>query len=268
MPVNALRTADIIERPGRDTGLYSARNTSKGALLAETHAVFRALASERSIAEVRADCLGGTLLRQRARESRRRIWDAIHWRFFAWEPPKWVPEDLANASRADVTSPGFVGLVYVHYARRDHLTFDFMTDKLWSMWKRSSSEVRPNDVLDFLAESEEPEPARWRETTRTKLAGNVLSALRDFGLLTGVQRKTIQRPVVPPEVALHLCRLLHAEGLRGRSLLEAVDWHLFLWNIDDTARSLAQLAQQGAVRFERSGRTVVLEVPDARRGAS
>lgn len=246
---------------GRDPGPYSTRNSSKGSLISEAHLVFRALASGKSLDDVRSACLGGKLLRQSARETRRRIWTALNWRFFAWSPPAWVVSDLAAASRADVTSPRFVGLVYLHFARRDRLTFDFVVDKLWPRWKAGARDVRRGDVLDFLAESESGQPARWRESTRVKLAGNVLSALRDFGLLSGVQRKALQRPVVAPEVVLHLCRLLDAEGLRGRALLEARDWRLFLWDIQDTSQALAQLAQRGDVRFERSGRTVVLDVP-------
>lgn len=246
---------------GRDAGSYSARNSSKGSLLPESHLIFRALASGKSIDEARFASLGGKLLRQAARETRRRIWHALHWRFFAWAPPAWVIADLATASRSDITSPRFVGLVYVHFARRDRLTFDFVADKLWPLWKGDGRNVRRDDVIDFLAESANGQPTKWRESTRVKLAGNVLSALRDFGLLTGVQRKTLQRPVVAPEVVLHLCRLLDAEGLRGRALLEARDWRLFLWDIADTSRALAQLAQRGELRFERSGRTVVLDVP-------
>lgn len=143
-----------------------------------------------------------------------------------------------------------------------------MADELWPLWKAGTRDVRRDDVIDFLAESANGQPVRWRESTRVKLAGNVLSALRDFGLLTGVQRKTLQRPVVDPEVVLHLCRLLDAEGLRGRALLEARDWRLFLWDIQDTSHALAELAQRGELRFERSGRTVVLEVPKHPLGAA
>jgi hypothetical protein len=48
--------------------------------------------------------------------------------------------------------------------------------------------VSRDDVLDFLAdyESQDALVKKWRESTRKKLAGNVLSALRDFGILTGV----------------------------------------------------------------------------------
>ncbi len=250
-------------RLGRDAGAVSTRNTSKGALLAEAHAVFRALASGKGLNEVRTACLAGRLLRQPARETRHRIWDALHWRYFAWGPPRWVLADLADAARGDGTDRRFVGLAYLHYVRRDRLTFDFVTDRLWTKWKSKTLEVRRDDVLDFLAEYEARDAAvkKWRESTRKKLAGNVLSALRDFGLLTGVQRKSLQRPVAVPEVALHLGRLLDGEGLRGRALLEARDWRLFLWEQHDTSLALAQLAQRGEIRFERSGRTVVLEIP-------
>lgn len=262
----SLSTHGTDEHLGRDAGPYSTRNSSKGSLIAEAHLIFHALASGRSIDEVRSACLGGRLLRQAARETRHRIWESLHWRFFAWTPPSWAIADLAAASRSDVTSLRFVGLVYLHFARRDRLTFDFVAEKLWPLWREGARAVCRDDVIDFLAESTNGQPARWRESTRVKLAGNVLSALRDFGLLTGVQRKTLQRPVVAPEVVLHLCRLLDTEGLRGRALLEARDWRLFLWDVHDTSQALSQLAQRGEIRFERSGRTVVLEVPPHPRG--
>ena len=215
--------------------------------------------------EVRSACLTGRLFRQSARETRHRIWDALHWRYFAWNPPLWVLADLEEAASGDENDRRFVGLAYVHYARRDRLMFEFAPDRLWSCWKKKGFEVRRDDVLDFLADCESRDTAvrKWRESTRKKLAGNVLSALRDFGVLTGVQRKLLQRPVVAPEVALHICRILDGEGLRGRALLEARDWRLFLWEPHDTALALAlaQLAQRGEIRFERSGRTVMLDVP-------
>ena len=266
IPRSAIRSATSADPGGRwglDMGAISTRNTSKGALVAEAHAVFRALGSGMAFGEVRNACLMGRILRQSARETRHRIWEALHWRYFAWNPPRWVLADLADAARDDATDLRFVGLTYVHYARRDRLTFDFVTDKLCTLWKNRTFQVRRDDVLDFLADQEACHAAvkRWRESPRKKLAGNVLSALRDFGVLTGVQRKCLQRPVVAPEVALHLCRVLDGEGLRGRALLEARDWRLFLWGPHDISLALAQLAQRGEIRFERSGRTVVLDIP-------
>lgn len=256
--------ADAPLRCGRDVGPMSTRNTSKGALITEAHAVLRSAASDTPVEGLRQACLTGTILRQRARETRRHIWDSLHWRLFIWGPPRWVLADLAEAPRGDSRDPRFAGLLYLHYARRDRLTFEFVTEKLWALWKCRSLEVSRNDVLDFLASSEAQNPRvkGWRESTRKKLAGNVLSALRDFGLLKGVQRKLIQQPLLPLDVVLHLCRLLHGEGLRGRAVLEARDWRLFLREPHEIAAAFGQLAQRGQLRFERSGKTVVLEVPE------
>jgi len=250
---------------GRDTGPPSTRNASKGALIQEAQIVFRDLAGGASQADLRGASVHGDLLRKRAWETRNRIWDALHWRYFAWAPPAWVLGDLAAAAVQESPSRRFTALLYVHFARRDRLTFDFVTEKLWVLWRGRRPEVRRDDVLDFLSlyEGEHPNVRKWRESTRKKLAGNVLSALRDFGLLSGVQRKALQRPVVPSEVALHLVHLLDAEGLRGRRLLEAVDWRLFLWDTRDVAQALTVLAQRGELRFERSGSTVVLDITAA-----
>ncbi len=250
-----------VEGVGRDTEAYSARNSSKGALIAEATAVFRALASGTALEDVQHASLTGRLFRQKARETRRRIWQTLNWRFFIWEPPAWVMADLANASLDAASEKHFVGLVYLHTVRRDRLTYDFVTRTLWRLWRSHVRAVRRDDVMDFIAQNISLESAKWRESTRLKVAGNVLSSLRDFGLLSGVQKKTIQRPYIDLDVVLHLCRLLDAEGLRGRTLLEAEDWRLFLWDLDDISRALAQLAQRGDLRFERSGRTVVLNVP-------
>lgn len=261
--VTPMETVDAGPCWGRDLGAFSSRNASKGALVAEAHAVFRAFDRCTPLENLRQQCLQGTLLRQRARETRRRIWEAIHWRFFLWRPPQWVLTDLAEAAGDDSSFSRFVGLAYLHFARRDRLTFEFVTGKLWEMWQNKTLEVRRDDVLDFLAVWAEqyPKIRTWRENTRKKLAGNMLSALRDFGLLKGVQRKAIQQPAVSGEVALHLCRLLYGEGLRGRAVLEARDWRLFLWGQNEAAEALVRLAQTGKLRFERSGKTVVLEVP-------
>jgi hypothetical protein len=261
----AIESAEVevgaAERIGRDTEAYSARNSSKGALIPEAMAVFRALASGMPLDDVQHASLAGRLFRQKARETRRRIWQALNWRFFIWNPPAWVVADLASASADVASEKHFVGLVYLHTVRRDRLTFDFVTQALWRSWRSGVRTIRRDDVMDFMTERLSPHSSRWRESTRLKVAGNVLSALRDFGLLSGVQKKVLQRPYVDLGVVLHLCRLLDAEGLRGRALLEAQDWRLFLWDIQDTSQALGQLAQRGDLRFERSGQTVVLDVP-------
>jgi len=59
--------ADLRGALGRDLGEPSARTSSKGALLSETMAVFRAIAGGMSEGAVKEKCLSGMLLRNSAR---------------------------------------------------------------------------------------------------------------------------------------------------------------------------------------------------------
>ena len=55
---------------GRDAGPPSTRNTSKGALVHEAQAVFRAIGRGTAVADLRRACLEGELLRKATRETR------------------------------------------------------------------------------------------------------------------------------------------------------------------------------------------------------
>jgi hypothetical protein len=138
---------------GRDIGLPSARISSKGALVFDTQAVFRALADGVPEREVKEKCLSGALVRNPARLTRMRIWDAINWRFFSWRPAGWIVADLERAAmESSRPSPTFVGLVYFYYARRDHLTFDFVTEHVFGNWVAGRRALRPEEVVRFAAE--------------------------------------------------------------------------------------------------------------------
>jgi hypothetical protein len=180
------------------------------------------------------------------------------------EPARVVLRDLEMAAgEASGPSATFVGLVYLHYARRDRLTYDFVSERLFENWREGRRAVRPEEVVRFAKQRYGPSAfGRLRESARRKIAGNVLSALRDFGVLTGTARKKIEQPTLISKAALHLWRLLYDEGLRGRRLSEASDWRLFLLTPEGVTAILAALARQGAIRFEQAGRTEILELAE------
>jgi hypothetical protein len=64
----------------RDGGRYSARNSSKGALIDEAARVFTAQSEGSPLKEVREQCLRGTLLSQRSSQNRERIWTSLQQR--------------------------------------------------------------------------------------------------------------------------------------------------------------------------------------------
>lgn len=248
----------------RDHGPYSARNSSKGALLEEASRVFGAIASGGSLEEVRGQALRGTLLSQRSTQNRKRIWSSLHQRYLISEMP-WLTRVLAEKSSQGAHSSDFASVLYLLYALRDRLTFDFVSNVLFPKRNSNRPVVSRNDVLDLLqsAAPYQSQIDRWSESTRIKLAGSVLTALRDFGLLDGKQKKILVKPAFPSSTAAVLLRILVSEGCRGRHVLEDQTWRLFLLTEADVAQSLARLDREGTIHFEKAGTTVVLETPAA-----
>ena len=261
-PAHAVVPATSALAQLRDVGGFSSRNTSKGALLNEAFLLFKAMRENGSaVADLRESALRGQAFPRASFENRQRIWDCIHYRYFAPGIP-WVPASLAAATGSGVGAPDFVSLAYFYFSIRDHLTFALVTEVLWERWCARSLAISVADVLEFLDGRTEAHPAikKWSPSTRTKVAQSTLAALRDFGVLTGVYSKQIQRPIVSPETVFHLLCILLAEGRYGRAVIEAPDWRLFLWSEDNAAKALAELAQRRWIRFERGGRTVILEL--------
>jgi|SRR5712692_2271930 len=245
----------------RDSSPASSRNTSKGALVKETYAVFSAVHAGMPLSDVRQAILNAEVFQKTSYETRRKIWNALHHRYLL-VCSEWIGQALAAATREGRQSPEYLSLVYFYFALRDRLTFDFVTGPLWEKWTQKVTVLEQRDFLAFLEQQAErfPQIKKWRESTRHRLASANLTALRDFGVLKGVKKKRIQRPLIAAETVFHLLSLLSAEGLEGRALIEARDWRLFLWSEADIAYALTELGQKGWIRFEKAGRTVLLQI--------
>jgi len=256
---NAITTAIAI----RDLGPYSARNTSKGALLDESYQIISALASGLPLGQVREQASQGQILRQKARLSRTTIWKRVHFRLLS-HGSKWIIEALKEAQAAGRHSPEFVATVYLLYCLRDHLTFDFVTHWIWPRWNAGQRAVSPEDLLDYLDQARDTQLQirHWSETSHRRLSVSILAALRDFGLFKGVRKKEIIKPPLPLTTAEAILRLLTEEGFRGAEVLEEPTWRLFLLAPNEVAHTMLQLSQQKRIGFEKAGGTVVLETPE------
>lgn len=233
----------------RATGPYSASNASKAGLLPETELALRAYGRLHDLDAARRALLDGGLP-QRSRSTRAVIVRTIVDRLVAWHPPAWVCDDLVAAAQ-DGSAADLQLLVLLHTVRQDMLLYDIVQRVVWPLWREGTVAISRVDVQRYLdgAVPRHLEIDRWSIATREKLAGNLLTILRDGGVLRGAATKHIVEPVVSTTAAAHLARLLEAEGVPQDDVAEHPDWAIWLLG-PMRARTLLAHARSETVRVQ------------------
>jgi len=212
----------------RATGPYLPTAASKNGLIAETRLFLQEYGASHSIQQSR-DELIDRLLPQRSRTTRAVIARNILARLTRWNPPAWVLDDLVLASQQEDLSR-LRSLLLLHHARQETLLYDVVQQLIMPRWQAGELHVGRDDALAFLSEAvtRQPEIGLWSYETRVKIAGNLLTTLRDYGLLAGTQTKRIVEPVIDQQAVGHLIRLLGEEGIPEVRIAEHSDWRIWL----------------------------------------
>lgn len=233
-----------------------------GALVKESESVFQCLEEGLPVSEIREMALDGKIFTQKAHLSRKRNWNAVYVRYL--KLPEWVLQDIIKAFKIGPHSHEFISLLYLHYVLSDHLTYDFIANIIWNKWNNQDYAVSRDDLLIMLdnASKSEEKIDTWTDATRTRLSSIILSSLKDFGILTGKQKKTMVKPVLPLFTVEHILRILTAEGIQGNLIITDPIWRLFFCNEHDVANYLQQLSFHRKIRFEKAGETVMITTPE------
>lgn len=225
----------------RAANIYATKSTSKTGLLDETRLFLTTYASLGDLKATHRALIDGGLP-QRSRSTRQTIVDNIKKRLISWNPPAWVVDDLAAFAQEEAPVALQAALL-IHVPRQDRLLYDVVQQLIVPRWETGATLVLREDVQRYLDDKTptHPEIGTWTHGTREKLAGNLLSILRDYGLLKGKERKQIVEPVVPAHVVQHLARLLQAAGIAAGELAHHPDWRLWLWDAARAEQALANL---------------------------
>jgi hypothetical protein len=210
-------------------------------LLDETRRFLLTYGQLQDLGATRQSLISGGLAQQ-ARAARETAVKVIQQRLVRWNPPGWVLDDLV-AFAQDPLLDNLRAALLLHVPRQDALLYDVVQRVIGPRRQAGESDVVRADVQRFLdaAQPAHREIDKWSHATREKLAGNLLSILRDYGLLQGTARKRIVEPVVPAPVVAHLVRLLRAEGVPPAELTQHPDWRLWLWEPARAAAALGAL---------------------------
>lgn len=149
---------------------------------------------------------------------------------------------------------------YYESARADELIADFAEGPLWSLWHQGRLAVTIADAADWLQGlSDESRAPAWAESVRVRLAQNLLSTLRQFGILTGAprcRRREFAPPSMTPRGFAYVAWREHEQGASSRALTDGSVWTRWLLDSASVEALFNQSARLGVLQMSRAGSAV------------
>src|SRR5258706_5550049 len=208
---------------------YTQALAKGGALLAETRIL---LLAWRPSGEITA--FGERVLREDllGRATARRVLDIVRVFTLRFLTPTNAPaRRLCTLVAGNTPRQLYSDLVYYYTALRDDLLRDFVVHGYWPAVLRGRLTLSNQDVRSLILDAELDGRIRapWSAEIKRDMAGRVMMALTDFGLLA--ELKPAKREILPYRPAdgtlVYLAYLLHGEGVTDASLAEQPACTLF-----------------------------------------
>jgi hypothetical protein len=255
-----------VDIPGLDRkALYVSRLSARSALFTDFQVLLEGRNEALSADDYRQLVVDGNCLSRSSSMARKKIWQELRSRYRLNAEDRlfrafWTEWSSCHLERER-------GLTaYVLFALNDRLVMDLGVEWLFPILRSAPRDFKPDDVNTFISarsRRDHPEVLKWSEGTRMAVAQKYCASLRDFGLASGVARKSSIRPALYGAPTRLLIRALE---LAGRSPLEIVGSRAFrLLGIDshEVVDALGDLNRIGALRFRMQGDVVELDLPEA-----
>lgn len=205
--------------------------------------------------ELERQVVEGNILNKNTDEYRTNILREVTRRHIP-EKEEYIETPLMQVVTADVRSDVVDWCLYYEFAQ-DPFIRTITTDFLYPEFERGTLSVQADEVVDFI-ESIQDGYADLRErseSTINEAATKYLTALRNFGLLEGTQRKEFAVTYIPDETIAYVVYTLFQKGTNSASeVIEHEDWKLFLMNESEVQRRIQDISPQ-YVTYKKRGST-------------
>jgi hypothetical protein len=154
-------------------------------------------------------------------------------------------------------------VLYFHAARADALLHDVVIELLAPQWSRGIMEVDGDEIESSLKKWVEQgkTSAHWGDSTINRVRRNVLTTLRDFGVLQGAVKKRIAPAYLSLPAFSYIAFYLKQHQPSGTKLLELTDWKLFFLHRDGVERFFLEAHQRGLLEYHVAGSVTRLTFP-------
>lgn len=177
--------------------------------------------------------------------------------------PRFLRDGAEPASRlkrlmdAGFSVDDFVQFFLIYCARAYPELRDFIVQVYWPRYSSGAGFLYRQDSDVFYRDAYENGklPHKWTDTSRTKIARYLLSALTDFRLLGPAEkdRRAILSFGIRDFTTLYLVHDLHFGGTGDQNLLTHPDWSIFGLGPYDVLQELRAVADRGRFVVQHSG---------------
>jgi len=193
------------------------------------------------------------LLSKTTMSTRQSVWKHIHTRYL-------TDGDLTRVlARMVVHAPDHQTerlVLFYELCRSLPVVRDATIGYVYPRYAAGYSGIDKADIQDYFDDIavEHPELTAWSPQTRDKVVSNILTILRDFGLLEGSQRKQFSRLYVPLPTFVYALYRLAQDGLTTpQEILDIEDWRLFFLEPADVVTLLDEATVAGHCTFKHRG---------------
>jgi hypothetical protein len=234
--------------------------SGKGALLDETLAVLQQIDRGHSLDQVREMVIDHDILGKMTMRTREAVWENIHARYLA------DGNHARLLARMAVHAPDRQTerlVLFYELCQSSPILRDTTIYCVYPRYAAGYSSIDKAGIQGYFDDIavEHPELTVWSPQTRDKVVSNILTILRDFGLLEGSQRKQFFRLYVPLPTFVYVLYRLADDGLvTPQELLKVEDWRLFFLESSDVVTLLDEATAAGHCIFKHQGDIYTLDL--------
>jgi len=176
---------------------------------------------------------------------------------------KSVTKALVTLIHNKFLAEGLNCILYFHATQSDRLLHDFVTELLASMHQLGRLDVSVNDVKNWISKkiTQGQTQSPWSDTTITRCAREVLSTLRDFGILQGAVKKRLAPIYLPIEAFAYIALYLQQNQPSGEKLIHAPEWQLFFLSPEAVEHFFMEAHQHHLLEYYAAGSIIRITFP-------
>lgn len=231
-----------------------------GAYIAETKTILRTYADCQSYDQLKRHVLQENIINKDTDEYRTNILREVSRRYIP-STDTYQETPLIRTLTSDVRTDVVDWCLYYEFAQDPFISL-LTREFLFPEFEAGTLSVDSEDVVAFIySVQDEYSGLRDRsDSTIKEAATKYLSALRNFGLLEGTQRKEFAVTYTPDEAVAYVVYRLFEDGVTSaRDIIDHDGWELLLMDESEVQRRVADISPE-YVTYEKRGSTERLEL--------